>query len=319
MNRDLIFVTAYCPTQQQLIRLRQCLNRLSIEGFDLAVISHSPLPIDIQQKCKWYLYDSENELIWDEDYRHFEWYFGDEWSIQTKYFKKTPFYGLAIYRMFSLISKLAETFKYTKIYHVEYDYIILETDIFRNHKIMLETYDSVFYYKPEDNKLILGGLKSFKVDKLPDLFKNYNRDEMLRRIKDEDLFPLERFTEKIFKESGNPVFIDAEIIYNKISVKKFESQNLNWALCYNRLNDNLGIFWVNLFSDKLIDVVVNNTKFLLDITDKPYIYKDLGVISEIEIISIFRDETIIYESTISSEYKEKIKRNSFVTKSKKNN
>lgn len=315
MNQDLIFVTAYCPTEEQIERLRLCCQSLLIDGFDLAVISHTPIPEDIQKMCKWSIYDSENELVWEEEFRHWEVFRAPKWEIMTKYFKKVPFYGLAIYRMFSQIAKLAESFGYKRIYHVEYDYIILDQKIFTNHKKLLSTIaDSVFYIKKNDGNMILGGLKSFKVKTLPELFKNYDRQKMLQRIKKESLLPLEEFTSKIFRESGIPVLIDSKLLESKISTKNFESQNLNWTLCYNPQNDNLGLCYVNLFGETEIKVVVNEKKlFTLEMDPINSIYKDLANINEVDSIKIIKGETIIYQSDINLEFKSKLKLYSIVT------
>lgn len=316
MNNDLIFVTAHCPTKEQEDRLRLCVDNLIIEGFDLAIISHTHIPLDIQQKCQYYIYDQFNELVDDEDLRYFEYHEGPEYTIQTKYFKKVPFYGLAIYRMFSIISKLAENFNYERIYHVEYDYLINDKNIFQNHKIFLQKFDSIFYTIPEDDNLVVGGFKSFRVDRLPQLFKNFNRKEILSRIRTESLLPLENFTKKIFSESGNSLFISVDLIRSKVQIKKFETQQINWAISYNIDNDNIGIFYINMHDENLDLFITTNRKnnFTLHIGDKVSSYIELGKINEVNHISIFKNQTIFYESDITSEFKEKIKTNSIVRK-----
>lgn len=313
MNKDLIFVTAHCPTDEQVNRLRLCIDSLIIEGFDLALISHTHIPLDIQQKCNYYIYDYLNELIDDDDIKHSEVHFGEKHVIKTKMFKKQPFYGLAIYRMFSTISKLAENFSYEKIYHVEYDYVIKTPQIFFNHKEILNTYDSVFYAIEQDDNMILGGLKSFRVSSLPDLFKNYNKDLMLQRIKSESLKPLEHFTTQIFLESGTPFFINSKLLKDKVTIKKFVAQELNWTLCYHSKIDNLGFYYVNFYKEELLKVIVNHSKtFDLEIKDKKNAYVDLGEIETVNHVTVLRNETIIYSEDISPELKDKIKKDSLV-------
>jgi hypothetical protein len=51
VNKDLIFVTAYCPTQEQVDRLSECIDSLPNDIFDIALISHSHIPLEIQLKC----------------------------------------------------------------------------------------------------------------------------------------------------------------------------------------------------------------------------------------------------------------------------
>ena len=124
MNNDLIFVTAYCPTPEQIDRLSKCIDSLPNDQFDIALITHSHVPLEIQQKCQYYIYDHLNDLSDDEELRHFEYHSSKTHRLKSKLVKKTPFYGFSIYRMFSAISKLAKNYGYQRIYHVEYDYVI---------------------------------------------------------------------------------------------------------------------------------------------------------------------------------------------------
>lgn len=313
MCEDLIFVTAYCPTQEQLNRLSECCDLLKIEGFDLAVISHTTIPSEIQNKCNWSIYDSNNELVDDIDLKHYERHYGPNWSIVTKLLNKTPFYGLAIYRMFSIVSKLAETFGYKRIYHVEYDYLVKDNSIFKNHKEFLKTYDSVFYTLSYDNNMILGGLKSFRVDKLPEIFRNYDKDKIMQRIKSENLLPLEKFTKKIFEESGNQFFIDYTVLEKRVETKKFDSQNLNWCLAFNPENQNISLYWIKFGNEKIIDIIVDGKKNNITLEFNSG-YCDLGVIDDVKTVTIIRDGLEVFDSKITDKFKEKIKLNSIVTR-----
>lgn len=311
--KDLIFVTAYCPTQEQIDRLSECIDSLPNDGFDIALITHTHIPLHIQKKCQFYIYDYLNELLDDEDLKHFEIHQTDNHLLKSKYLKKTPFYGFAIYRMFSTISKLAKNYGYERIYHVEYDFVIKDKSIFTNHKNFLNHYDSVFYTIDEDSDMILGGLKSFNVDKLPDLFENYNKVEMLKFIKEQGLIPLERFTKKIFQDVGNNLFISKKIIEKKVESKKFVSQNLNWCYCYNESNNKIYLFYSNMFNDEqLIKVESNKDYFETDVQSERFKIINLGDIDEVNFISFFINKTKVSYLDITEEFKSKIKKYSTI-------
>jgi len=320
MSEDLIFITAYTPTQEQLDRLDLCVDQLSnIPALNLAIISHTPIPISIQKKCHHYIYDYNNDLSDDPELRHPEHHqsnclFGQNHKLTTKILKKTPFYGFAIYRMFSQISHLAKSLGYKRIYHVEYDYLISTSEIFLNHKKFLETWDSIFYFLPHNNNMILGGLKSFVVDKLPPLFCDFNRDEMLSKIKSENLLPLELFTEKIFHESGKSLKIHFDIVKDKIKMKKFQSQELNWCPYYNRVNNKIGFCYINLFGENHhIKIIVNNSQeFQKTIPAHDNYYFELLQKDEIFNLQVFRNDIEIFNTQLTPEYKNYLYQNSYV-------
>lgn len=313
MKNDLIFVTAYCPTQEQIDRLSQCIDSLPNENFDIAIITHSHVPLEIQQKCQYYIYDHLNDLSDDEELRHFEYHSSETHRLKSKLVKKTPFYGFSIYRMFSAISKLAENYGYKRIYHVEYDYVIKDKSIFTNHKKFLQKFDSVFYKIDEDDDMILGGLKSFNVDKLPELFKNYNKEKMVEMMKGENLIPLEEFTKKIFSDSGNVLLISKSHIKERVEIKKFTSQELNWCYCYNEKDGQLYLFYLNIINDlELIGVKSDDFYDEKKLTKDKYYIKSLGDINNIHNLTLLRNKTIVSEINITEEFKEKIKKYSII-------
>jgi hypothetical protein len=311
--KDLIFVTAYCPNQEQIDRLSECIDSLPNDDFDIALISHSHIPLEIQKKCQFYIYDYLNELSDDEDLRHFESHRTENHFLKSKYLNKNSFYGFAIYRMFSTICKLAKNYGYERIYHVEYDFVIKDKSIFTNHKNFLNQYDSVFYTIDEHSDMILGGFKSFNVSKLPYLFENYNREKMTEIIKEQNLIPLEQFTKKIFQDVGNNLFISRKIIEKKVDYKKFVSQDLNWCYCYNESDNQLYFFYSNIFNDdQHIKVESNKVNFKKTIQSKRFHIQNLGDIDEVTFIDFYRDETKASHIDITEDFKSKIKKYSTI-------
>ena len=67
--KDLIFITAYCPTDEQIDALEKCLESVKKTGCDILLVSHTHIPIHIQKKCQYYVYDYLNEI--SDDYNLF--------------------------------------------------------------------------------------------------------------------------------------------------------------------------------------------------------------------------------------------------------
>ena len=204
--KDLIFITAYCPTEEQEKQLEKCVDSVLECGKHIALISHSHIPIHIQKKCQYYVYDYNNDI--SEDYSLFgsQSFYFDNKRIRSILFNKT-FYGFAIYRMFSIASQIAINFGYQNIHHIEYDGLLLDKNLIDENSNHLEEYDSVIYTdNGKEDGFLFGSFKSFKVSSLPENFKNYNRNFIEEEMKKIRPTNLESITKKLFIESGKVLF-----------------------------------------------------------------------------------------------------------------
>ena len=59
--KNLIVVTANCPTEEQEKSLDRCIDSVLDSGCHVALISHTHVPIHIQKKCNYYFYDYLND------------------------------------------------------------------------------------------------------------------------------------------------------------------------------------------------------------------------------------------------------------------
>ena len=173
---DLIFITAFCPTEEQERVLEKCIDSVLQCGKDIALISHSHIPTHIQKKCQYYFYDHLNDTSDDYNLLGHNQFIFDNKKIQSRFFNKT-FYGFAIYRMFSIASQIAINFGYDNIHHIEYDCELLDKTLIDKNSDYLKEYDSVICTdNGKKDGFLFGSFKSFKVSSLPEHFKNYNRD-----------------------------------------------------------------------------------------------------------------------------------------------
>ena len=77
--KDLIFISAYCPTEEQETVLERCVNHVLECGKHIVLVSHTHVPIHIQKKCQYYVYDYNNEISDDYNllgHQHFK--FGNQ-------------------------------------------------------------------------------------------------------------------------------------------------------------------------------------------------------------------------------------------------
>lgn len=313
--KDLIFITAYCPTEEQEKALERCVDSVLKCEKHVALISHTHVSIHIQKKCQFYVYDYNNEI--SDDYNllgHNHFRFGNQ-RIQSRFFNKY-FYGFAIYRMFSIASQIAINFGYKNIHQIEYDCELLDNELINEHSKLLEEYDSVIYTdNGKEDGFLFGSFKSFRVSSLPDKFKNYDKDFIQEEMEITNPKQLEFLTKKLFINSGKVLF------QNEPSKDKFKrgdrvlNRNLHYTLYYNSLDKTLNIFYnsiIDLSED--IVIIVNKTR-VINLTTKPYHWhiRPLGIFDEINHVRVDNSQKVIYDKTFDSQFREIFKIKSYIT------
>ena len=319
--KDLIFITAYCPTEEQEKTLEKCVNSVLECGKHIALISHSHIPIHIQKKCQYYVYDYNNEISDDYNLLGFQHYmFANKTIIQSKFFQKY-FYGFAIYRMFSIASQIAINFGYKNIHHIEYDCEILDKSIIDRNSELLKEYDSVIYTdNGNDDGFLFGSFKSFKVSSLPENFKNHNRNfiqEEIRKIKPSNL---ESITKKLFINSGKVLFQSHPSDKEIKKGENFYNRNLHYTLFYNPIDLTLNIFFKSFKNVEEEIVIMINKESIVTIHAKPnhWNIKSLGIFDNINYVRIDNSEKVIYEKTFDNEFREIFKINSYIASEEDN-
>lgn len=315
--KDLIFVTAFCPTEEQEIALEKCIDSVLKCGYHVALISHTHIPIHIQKKCQYYVYDYLNEISDDYSLLGDNFFAVDNIKIQSRFFQKY-FYGFAIYRMFSIASQLAINFGYKNLHHIEYDCELIDKTIISDHSLLLETYDSILHTDTGDKDgFMFGSLKSFKVESLPDNFKNYNRNAIESEMRMIEPKHLETFTKSIFINSGNVLFKHVDELTDSKFKKgpKFVSIGRHHNLFYNDNDKTLNILYRSLTENpENIVVIVNDEKIVrINVSPKHWYIKRLGIFDDITYVRIDDSKKTLFEKHFNDELREIFKRESYIT------
>ena len=315
--KDLILITAYCPTEEQEAALEKCIDSVLECGKHILLISHTHIPIHIQKKCQYYVYDYNNDVVDDYNlmgYYHY-FFFNDNKKINSRFFIKN-FYGFAIYRMFSIASQIAINFGYQNIHHIEYDCELIDKNLIHENSEYLKEYDSVICTDSGDeNGWLYGAFKSFKVSSLPDKFKNYDRDYIESEMKNITPTHLEFLTKKLFIDSGKPLFKNEPTSdrFRKNTVD--EHRGLHHTLYYNPEDGTLNIFYRSVKNSSEEIVVIVNKTTMINIETKPYNWyvRPLGIFDEINHVRVDNSQKIIYDKTFDNEFREIFKIKSYIT------
>jgi hypothetical protein len=312
--KDLIFITAYCPTTEQLESLEKCIESVKKTGYHVLLVSHTHIPIHIQKKCHYYFYDYLNDTSDDYNLLGDNFFAVDNIIINSRFFQKY-FYGFAIYRMFSIASQVAINFGYKNIHHIEYDCELLDETLIYEHSSLLEDYDTILYTDTgNEDGFMFGSLKSFKVQSLPDNFKNYNRDFIESEMRILEPKHLETLTKSIFINSGNVLFRQVDEQKFKLG-PKFVSIGRHYNLFYNDKDKTLNVLYRSLIDNpENIVVIVNDDKIVrLDVSPRHWYIRPLGIFDEINYVRIDDSKKTLFEKHFDDEFREIFKNKSYIT------
>ena len=211
--KDLICITAHCPTEEKRRILYNLVSSLQPirKDFDLMVISHTPVTFDVQENVDWVIFDKDNELLTDWKYQNQPWFSPhDGKHIQSIFFGIGNTY-LTLHKQLIAGYGHAKTFGYEKVHFIEYDaYFEDHTEFYDNSKI-LNTYDAVLYTKKDalfeiNLQFGIGNFHSVKISTLSERAFKYDREEILKELEQSSEKTTEKRTQILYGENGNKIY-----------------------------------------------------------------------------------------------------------------
>lgn len=211
--KDLICITAHCPTEEKRKILYNLVSSLQPirKDFDLMVISHTPVTFDVQENVDWVIFDKDNELLTDWKYQNQPWFSPHEGKhIQSIFFGIGNTY-LTLHKQLIAGYGHAKTFGYEKVHFIEYDaYFEDHTEFYDNSKI-LNTYDAVLYTKKDalfeiNLQFGIGNFHSVRISTLSERAFKYDREEILKELEESSEKTTEKRTQILYGENGNKIY-----------------------------------------------------------------------------------------------------------------
>lgn len=330
MMKDLICITAHCPTEEKRKILSNLVRSLqpTRDQFDLLVVSHTPVTFDVQENVDWVIFDKDNELLTDWKYQNQPWFSPhDGKHIQSIFFGVGNTY-LTLHKQLIAGYGHARTFGYEKVHFIEYDaYFEDHTEFYDNSRI-LDEYDAVLYTKKDQLFEInlqfgIGNFHSVKISTLSERAFRYNREEILKELEESSEKTTEKRTQVLYSENGNKIFFkDHNVISqngNILRIIDFHKGDfeMQWAVpFYDHKTDNIDFIVWNDASEKPcnIIVIVNNNKILKFENLKKFEWSinTLGKPQEISNIKILINDKLKNNITLNEKNIEMFKLTNFV-------
>lgn len=314
---DIILIPSYTPTKEKENLLRDLIHSLKIKGYKVAVCTHSITPNDIIQKCDYFFFDKENQLIYDPSIQYWNIWkdkIGENnYEFRFKAYNVMATHIIPIVKMVYPSLQYLKNLGYKKAHLLEYDNKILDCDIIDQHSILLNEFDIVSYYdddfyyssKSNINEYFFGCFKSYNLEKIDlNLLSSITPNELISEYKeywDNKKFPV---TEKIIYDKLSPSkkisWVPLSYLSNYIKwdqSEKVSSYGEDQKFFVHNHNNKFHFFVHNLTGKRKLsfDIIINGKNFPIEVSPGFWVWKPLCEYDENSVIKIFKNNKFVIE------------------------
>lgn len=301
--KNLIIIGSYCPDDERIQLLNNCVESLSglKNDFDIMISSHSIIPDFITKKVDYTFFFKKNELITQWDYLNKPWFSPTDQLIIESCFVSNYSTYLAAYSIFLTSLGIAKSLNYNTVHWIEYDSEINDyTDLYENREL-IKDFVAINYKKEYRNfELNLewgyGCFQTINLSKAPVEMLKYDRDFLLEILKNSFNKTNEKITQDLYLSEGHQIYFRSfdEIIEkgNKFNLSINTQKDFldYWSVPFwdpetERLNY---ITWNNKdYGEINVVVIINDEKTITfkGVTKYEWKIKELGELNKIETIT----------------------------------
>jgi hypothetical protein len=256
-KKDIIIIGAHPNHPKKMEMLRECIERVKPLGYDILVVSHYPIPTDIQEIVDYVIYDKENiQMLYScPDYT----FANNEFTIKKH--GGQGGHALAVVKNINNGINYVNYLKYQFFFYMECDNLFDPDDLFKievlKNSMFMENKNIILFHPNVEEKsyetLMFGGIPSYYCEEvhLPVIEDDFNGYRL----------SLERFFYKTHNQN-----VSSYYIINLSSKEYFSSSKINLefsrylvGIFGSNRNSNLYLFIRN-FSEtpNSIEVTINN-------------------------------------------------------------
>jgi hypothetical protein len=314
--KEIVLISAYTPDTQTQDNLRELIKSLKDLNYRICLMTHTSTPSDIVDRCDYYVYDKENELLYDPEIKYFYFAYLEEYMIYFKDYFAVATHMLPVFKMYlgglAYLKSMGEEI----VHMILYDTIVKNREMWDINNEILKEKDAVLYSFPRcysegilncvsdiqsvNVKNISFDLLSFSQPELKTQYLNYFQSQKLpvfeRMIFDNvwsktNYHLVELEDEKDFKTSF-------EVNLNTLGKGKSENTTINFF-------ENKYYFFHNNHNEdestNHFEIIINKNQYInRSCTHPHFIWFPLDF-ENIENIKIYKNNTFIKEIDLTNE------------------
>ena len=137
--KEIVIITAYTPDTVKQDNLRELIKSLKELNYRICLVTHTHTPQDIVDRCDYYLYDKENELLYDPEIKYFYFCVLEDYILRFKDYLSVSTHMLPIFRMYLGCLAYLKSMGEEIIHIIEYDTIVKNREMWDiNNEILKE-------------------------------------------------------------------------------------------------------------------------------------------------------------------------------------
>ena len=200
---EAVVILSHANTDEKEKITRMSILSLKRQGYPVILSSHIPVPDSLLRLVDYFVYDKDNPVVWEDEYRKLSntvptiWISFNEFSL---FYPMDFNHGYAVLKLVKNGLSIASSSNCKKVHFVNYDYIIKDPAVLENHSTKLDEFDVFSYvFNPGENGLN-SGFFSGKTDLILSSLDKFNSKEDYFSIPGSNL--LENVLYNAFTESG---------------------------------------------------------------------------------------------------------------------
>ena len=144
--KECFLIGAYCHTEERLNELKRCLIHLKTHNLPILISSHYTLPADVIKDVDGFVYDPDNEILYQKDFEKYQtgfWHFYEDNIIRID--KAFDFHhDYAFWTQLRNGFALAKNKGYDMVYFLDFD-VELDDETFYELRDGVKNYDCCSY------------------------------------------------------------------------------------------------------------------------------------------------------------------------------
>ena len=299
--KDLFLITTYSPDNTRRDMLRNFINSINKDLFDIMVVSHSSIPEDIIDNINYFIYDADNSLLTDVEYKYQMYFNADHFKILST--ENRPFnHTLAALKLVTLGLSTARVEGYEKVHCIEYD---LKSDKeFIENSQLLDDYSLVYYqtdYVPD----LISFPVSFNVNKINNQWFEFDKDYLKKWVENDPFKTIENYERLLINKENSYSKFYTNLKDNGVIINLYFSGGEDvWVTPIVNNDNKLLIFsWNKSNTLKVEDVELYNIKIIINNTSyqgwdlrlNAWGLRDLGDFNDIDTLTIIRNNVKIVD------------------------
>ena len=252
--KDLILITTHAPDDSRRDILRNFVNSINKDLFDIMVVSHSSIPEDIINSIDYFIYDAKNDILTGTKHKYSMFFNSANFQVVSTE-NRTFNHTLAALKLVTLGLSTSRNEGYKKVHCIEYD-TEMESDqeFIENSKLLEE--NSLVYYKTDHTPTLISFPVSFNLNKIHPQWFEFDKEYLEEWITNTPYKTIENYESLLIKKESTP--------YSKFYTKLKEN-GLIINLYYSGGED----VWVTPVEDNVLQLFLFNESTKMNKQDIP--------------------------------------------------